>query len=123
MGGIELAKIENNLRKLGWPSHWSIAVADSVSKRVELGYSGTIDDYTNDLAVREWLSHAEALMGDDSLLSLQISVEPIDKRFMASTRGVIDSLTAGDDEWWYRRLPKVLIGELRKDAERLGLES
>jgi hypothetical protein len=87
---------------------------------VEDGYTLTIDDYTNDLYVRGWLDQARSLVTRPVALSLGDRLAALDERFMDATTVPRRHMPGAGPEWWYR-LPKVLLGELGEDVERLRL--
>jgi hypothetical protein len=91
-----------------------------VVESVEDGYRLTIDDYTNDLAVRGWLDEARLLVTRRVSLSLDVRLTALDARFMDATTVSRRHLPGAGPEWWYR-VPKVLVGEMRDDVERLRL--
>ena len=92
------------------------AVVDGVVR----GYSMTVDDYTNDLAVREWLDEVRPMLTDRVRLSLDERLGALDETFLAATQEPVRRLPGAGPQWWYR-LPKVLVGELGEDAERMHL--
>jgi hypothetical protein len=87
---------------------------------VEDGYSMTVDDYTNDLAVREWLERVLAMLTPGMQASLARRLAPLDDRFLLATVEPKHRMPGAGSEWWYR-LPKVLVAELAEDAERYDL--
>lgn len=87
---------------------------------VEEGYELTIYDYTNDLSSRDLLR--ELLDRDpESREEILATTEPVDKRFMLATCQADGVLRpgAGPEEWWWHRLPRKQVGELKKDLEDL----
>jgi hypothetical protein len=46
---------------------------------------------------------------------------PLDVRFAAATEDVSRQLPGGGDDRWATRLPRVLVGELAEDADRMSL--
>jgi len=53
-------------------------------------------------------------------LSLDDRLAALDARFMHATTAPRRHMPGAGPEWWYR-VPKVLVGELREDVERLRL--
>jgi hypothetical protein len=53
-------------------------------------------------------------------LSLENRLAALDARFMHATTAPSRHMPGAGSEWWYR-VPKVLVGELREDVERLRL--
>lgn len=87
---------------------------------VETGYSLTIDDYTNDLAVRHWLELAAPMLTMRVRESLRSRLAPLDERFLRSTEVPARPLPGcGTGRWC--RLPRILVAELQEDAIRMGL--
>lgn len=82
----------------------------------------TVDDYTNDLAVRELLEMARPLLTSRVRDSLDERLAPLDARFRAATVAVARRMPGAGDAWFYR-LPRVLVGELAEDATRMSLTS
>jgi hypothetical protein len=87
---------------------------------VAVGYTMTIDDYTNDLAVREWLDQVRPMLTERVRRSLDERLSPLDEQFRGATQETARHMPGAGSHWWYR-LPIVLVGELREDAERMGL--
>jgi tetratricopeptide (TPR) repeat protein len=94
---------------------WSGLVAT-----VERGYRMTIDDYTNDLAIRGWLEEARPFLTERVRASLDARLGPIDERFRAATRHTSRRLPGAGPGWWYR-LPKQPLDELAEDIVRMDL--
>jgi hypothetical protein len=97
-----------------------VADWESLVSEVEEGYGMTVDDYTNDLAVRQWLTLALPMLTPRLQTSLVDRLEPLDERFMRATVIPARHMPGAGDAWHYR-LPRVLNGELAEDAERMGL--
>jgi hypothetical protein len=97
-----------------------VAAWEAFVSEVEQGYGMTVDDYTNDLAVREWLTLALPMLTPRLQSSLVKRLEPLDERFMRATVTLARRLPGAGASWHYR-LPRVLTGELAEDAERMGL--
>jgi len=87
---------------------------------VEAGYTMTVDDYTNDLAVRQWLELAEPMLTERVRDSLQSRLAPLDERFRRATVVPSRPLPGCVAGWWCR-LPRTLVKELREDAIRMEL--
>ena len=85
---------------------------------VEKGYTLTIDDYTNDIYNRylleEEIVKLPKLIGDKA----RNIIEPMDEEFKKLTNPIKESLWSEKDAaWWWYRIPKKLIGELKKGVE------
>jgi len=87
---------------------------------VEVGYTMTIDDYTNDLAVREWLERVQPMLTPMFRASLAARLSPFDERFRTATVEPQTRMPGAGPGWWYR-LPRLLIDELAEDAQRMEL--
>lgn len=90
------------------------------AKEVERGYVMTIDDYTNDLAVREWLEAVRPLVTARVQSSLDERLAPVDAQFRAATAVPAKHMPGAGDGWYYR-LPRVLVDELAQDAAWMNL--
>ena len=88
---------------------------------VENSYDDFIDEYTNDLYCRNWLHEAWVLLPGHVLATWNQRIQELDDRFRAAT--VFDDGQAlsqfhrisgfdPDDMWWWRRHPRVLVGDL-----------
>ena len=88
---------------------------------VEEGYTMTVDDYTNDLSIREWPELARPHLTARLCASMDERLLRLDARFRNATVEACRKLPGGGAWWWYQRLPKVLIGELAEDAARMRL--
>jgi hypothetical protein len=112
------------LHSRGWRS--TFTVNEQVEARqklvlsVEEGYRLTVDDYTNDLAVREWLEEVQPLLTDRVEQSLKSRLMPLDERFRQATTMTRRRMPGAGDGWWYR-VPRRLVGELAEDIERMNL--
>lgn len=93
-----------------------------VVEEIESGYRGSIDDYTNDLTVRDLLdellpSGAQTESSDQ----LMREIEPLDRRFEAATspgeRQLLRRFFRGaSNAWWWDRVP--CNGHLAENLER-----
>ncbi len=109
------SQIERVLRKYGpgltktlgdWLQKWVNVVSD-----IEKGYLNLyIEDYENDLSVRDILQEIiESLSFDGQELLMQL-IRPIDERFLRSTRELKRPLKKDAPQhyfWWYRA-PKIV---------------
>lgn len=124
--GDDLASVHRamaTLEKLGWRRatlNERVAAWASLVDEVEEGYAMTIDDYTNDLAAREWLALALPMLVPRLQASLIERLEPRDERFRRATVTPAKHMPGAGGGWYYR-LPRVLVGELAEDVERMGL--
>lgn len=110
------------LHQRGWQGAYTlnerVEAWQHLVESVEDGYTPTIDDYTNDLAVRTWLDSSRPLLTERVWESLDDRLAPLDKRFRQATREPPRRMPGAGTQWWYR-IPKVLVGELREDVDRM----
>lgn len=120
---IDLAARE--LRRRGWRIDFSpnavVSQWASLVQEVEEGYEMTIDDYTNDLSVRRTAHEARQYLTPLILEALDERLKPLDDRFRAATYEAGKLPGSGQAHWWETRLPRVLVGELAEDVDRMGL--
>ena len=97
---------------------WAALVAE-----VERGYDQMVDEYTNDLACRDWLLQAWPMLTDRVRDARAGELEILDARFKAATEddggAAIGRFRRIDDTdgWWWRRRPTKIAGAF---AEALG---
>jgi hypothetical protein len=111
------------LEQQGWRKatlNERVAAWEALVDEVEQGYDMTVYDYTNDLAVREWLDRARPLVTARVQASLDARLAPLDARFRTATFLAATRLPGAGDAWFFR-LPRVLVGELAEDAARMNL--
>jgi len=99
-------------------SKWRAFVAE-----VERGYGWTLYDYQNDLSVRDEID--QVLRAVPASVRRQLS-EPLaeaDRMFERATEASTRSILRGRvrEGAWYRRVPKVRVGELKSDLVDEGL--
>lgn len=92
---------------------------------VETGYKLTIYDYSLELDVRDSLQELLSTLPSGGFRrSLTEDLSPLDERLRfatrSSTRGLAPGATAGDRFWWFR-VPRRLVGELKADLESENL--
>jgi len=87
----------------------------------EKGYTLTIDDYTNEITVRDIIASLVNEIPESLKLKINDIINPIDEKFKEVTNIVKEPLLPGlegeDPAWWWYRLPKKLVGELKEDVE------
>ena len=111
------------LERRGWRKatlNERVAAWEALVEEVEQGYDMTVDDYTNDLAVRAWLEQARPLVTARVQSSLDARLPPLDARFRSATVPAARKMPGAGDGWFYR-LPRVLLGELAEDAAGMNL--
>ena len=96
---------------------------------VENGYDDLVDEYTNDLYCRNWLHEAWVLLPAHVLVTWTSRIKELDDRFRAAT--VFDDGQAlaqfhrisrfdPDEMWWWRRHPRLLVGDLGRSLQSAG---
>lgn len=99
-------------------SAWRALVAD-----VEAGYGEMVDEYTNDLACRDWLALAWPKFTERVRAARQPELDALDARFRAATTEDTDGKLAqfyrveNKDGWWWRRIPTRREGEFARDLD------
>jgi len=95
--------------------------------QVEEGYRLCVDEYTNDLACRDWLAQAGRLFSERVRAARQPELTALDERFLVAT---VDDGGAAlshyyrverKDGWWWHRRPRILVGEFAEDLRRAGI--
>ncbi|MBR7839519.1 hypothetical protein KDL01_40060 [Actinospica durhamensis] len=113
------------LHQRGWRKAFTVAEMvhswDLLVTNVERGYDGLVDEYTNDLYSRNWLHEAWVLLPAHVLETWSPHLMSLDNRFRRAT-DFDDGLSLSryhrissfdpDAMWWWRRRPRVLIGDL-----------
>jgi hypothetical protein len=121
------------LHQRGWRKAFTITeMVDqwaSLVGTIENSYDDFIDEYTNDLYCRNWLHEAGVLLPGHVLVTWNQRIQELDDRFRAAT--VFDDGQAlsqfqrisgfdPDDMWWWRRYPRVLVGDLGRALRSAG---
>jgi len=120
---VSVERAQQAMEERGWRPGTLNEYVDgwaSLAEEVEVGYSMTVDDYTNDLAVREWLDRVLPMLAERVRASLLSRLAPLDERFRRSTVTPAGPLPGCGTSTWCR-LPRTLVDELREDAIRLNL--
>jgi hypothetical protein len=92
---------------------WSHFVA-----QVERGYDDSIYEYTNDLSVRDVLERLVEGAGAGLRAALEERLTADDRRFETATEEHVRPLgefKQTTPPWWWRRVPRVRVGELAED--------
>jgi hypothetical protein len=99
-----------------WTLNGAIGAWRELVAQVEQGYDDVVEEYADDLAVRDRLQAVLAVLPQGAVRTwVAREIEDIDGRFRAATR---ESDVGGADEpWWRRRVPKVLVGQPASDLE------
>jgi hypothetical protein len=94
---------------------WALLV-----RKIESGYGDSIYEYENELVVRDRLQTALDRAPEGIARKLWLDVGPLDLRFEQATVPARHALRPNATESWWKRVPKILVGELKKDlaAER-----
>jgi hypothetical protein len=117
------------LRERGWKKAFTLdemmTAWEQLVAKVELGYSDMVDEYTNDLACRDWLAAAWPLVTDHVRTVRKPELDALDLRFLAATAedsaGELRRFyrIEANDGWWWRRLPLRRFGEFAADLKPL----
>ncbi|WP_374456745.1 hypothetical protein [Nocardioides sp.] len=95
---------------------WASLVAD-----VERGYDQMVDEYTNDMACRDWLSLAWPMLTENVRAARASELDSLDARFRAATYEdggrAIGRFFAVENKagWWWRRRPTKAEGVFAAD--------
>lgn len=95
---------------------WSALVAE-----IEAGYDQAVDEYTNALTCRDWLSLAWPMFTAPVRRVRQAELDSLDARFIAATEEDTDSRLAqfhdivAEDGWWWRRIPSRRQGAFARE--------
>jgi hypothetical protein len=91
---------------------------------VEAGYTMSIYDYANDLSTRDLIEDVVRRTPSSLQAVLRAEIEPWDDRYRLATRPsdtpILPGPDVADNPRW-RRIPRVLTGELRDDLLNEGL--
>lgn len=92
-------------------------------QEVEQGYEMTIDDYTNDLTKRDLIDELLRQLPETLKNKVNTLIEPSDKRFDSATNILKEPIFREDNPpWWWYRIPKILVGELKEDVEANNIQ-
>jgi AcrR family transcriptional regulator len=108
--GYRHAELEHYLR------HW----VELITEIEEGGYKLNLDDYSNDIFVRETIEDVIECAPETLRQKLIESLRPWDERFRAATFVTEKFKSPFEGEWWYR-LPKKAKGELADDFRKMGI--
>ncbi|MFJ8476898.1 hypothetical protein [Kitasatospora sp. NPDC094011] len=116
------AKVGERLHRDGWRK--AFTVEEMVERwarlidKVERGYGTAVADYTNELYCRNWLHEAWPLLDEHTVLRWTARIQVLDRRFVVATveddgaaLGRFHRIPASPALWWWRRHPRVLVGE------------
>jgi hypothetical protein len=100
---------------------WAINQWQKFIEEIKGGYTLTVYDYTNDLSDRDIIEEYLAELSEPLRGKILTIVMPLDEQFRGLTNEtdkVLMSQSAvaySDMPWWYHRIPKKLVGELKED--------
>jgi len=116
------------LREHGWKKAFTLdemmTAWEQLVAKVELGYSDMVDEYTNDLACRDWLAAVWPLIAEHVRTVREPELNALDLRFLAATtednaEELRRFYSTDADAWWWRRLPLRRFGEFAADLKSL----
>jgi hypothetical protein len=115
------------LYERGWHKRFSVNEMTSAWRalvaEVEAGYDQMVDEYTNDLACRDWLAFAWPMFTERVRSSRQSELDALGARFRAATTEDTDGKLArfyrveSKAGWWWRRLPTCREGQFARDLD------
>jgi hypothetical protein len=117
-------RASDELTRRGWRRYSlndALGAWEHLVESVESGYTMTIDDYTNDLSIRQWPEEAREFLTPRVAAWMDERLAIPDARFRDATTEASRRLPTVGDGWWVRRIPKVLVGELADDVSRMRL--
>jgi uncharacterized protein YerC len=130
---VDVAAVGEVLHQRGWRKAFTVAeMVDNwawLVAEVENGYDDSVDEYTNDLYCRNWLHEAWLLLDDHLILAWSPQIKALDDRFRAATinddgQAVAQfhriSGFATTTMWWWRRHPRILVGDLGRSLRSAG---
>jgi hypothetical protein len=88
--------------------------------RIERGYLDLVDEYTNDLACRDWIHLVWPMVTDDVRSAYIDQLQAIDQRFAAATLEdggqALSSFYRVENKsgWWWRRRPARVVGAMAR---------
>ncbi len=90
-------------------------------EEIARGYNDSLDDYTNDLSIRDLLEDIMRRIPRPLKDKINNVLNPIDKKFFIVTKEIEKSLLYKVDagSWWYR-IPMNYSGEFEEDLKSLG---
>jgi hypothetical protein len=107
----------------------AVARWESIAESVD-GYDLTLDDWLNDMDLRDIIAGAFAAAGESERKSVSSRLKQADSRFREATiaTGPVwgDAVAASHSHhpertWWYFRIPRHPGATLRSDLESAGL--
>ena len=94
----------------------------NVISEVEKGYSLGINDYTNDLTLRDLIEEVLRGCPEDLKEKISLFIKRWDEKFDHLTQKAKRPLLKIDKEfWWWGRIPLNLKDPLKSDLQRNGL--
>jgi len=100
-----------------WTLNGMIETWRELVAQIEEGYDDIIEEYFNDLSVRDLLDELLQVIPDGNVRSwVTKEIETTDQRYREATREVDAPICGhgkGWESWWWWRAPNKLVGELR----------
>jgi hypothetical protein len=88
--------------------------------KIERGYADLVDEYTNDLACRDWIHLVWPMVTDDVRNAYIGQLQAIDQRFVAATLEdggqALSNFYRVENKsgWWWRRRPARVVGAMAR---------
>jgi hypothetical protein len=124
-----VARAEATLRRGGWSSGLSLdgalATWGRFAREVADGYRSSVEAYTHELTVRDWINAAWPLLSPGVRAVREPELSLPDEQFRRATEEDDGALLGRffhvtDSPWWWHRRPLVLVGEFAEDVRRTG---
>ena len=121
-------RAEQKLEELSQRAHRPLSLENLLERwtdfvsAVERGFDEALDDYTNELTVRDLIEEVRVTLTEGGQAYLDRSLRPLDERFEQVTRTVDKPLLPGaggaaPGQWWYR-VPQRPGEELRQALDK-----
>lgn len=91
------------------------------TREVQQGYRFPLNDYTNDLSVRDLLQELLECVSVEVAPKIEARLAASDNSFESSTSEIDTPLPGQRSARWWHRVPRTLIGDLRNDLSALGV--
>ncbi|MFE4873322.1 hypothetical protein [Streptomyces sp. NPDC056682] len=118
------------LHQRGWRTAFTVAERvnawAALVSVIERGYGDDIYEYTNDLYCRNWLHEAWLLLDEHIVQLWTPRIKALDDEYKAATIDddgqALDQFhrLPGPDQWWWRRHPRILTGDLGRSLRSAG---
>jgi hypothetical protein len=127
---IDRKALENLLAEFSQKSRYTVSLDSLLNDwqifvhTVSIGYRDSIYDYTNQLSNRDLLEEILVGLSRDGRNVLEGILQPTDNHFILCTLQISRPIISSDIKdlpWWWYRIPRNAIGELKADLLSEGL--